>query len=327
MKELIEGFSGQLKEAMEIGTAATVTSTSEKIRNVIITGLGGSGIGGTIISQILDNNIKVPVLVNKDYFLPEFAGEDTLVVVCSYSGNTEETLNAMNIAIDKGCVVRCISSGGKVIELAKQHSMEHIVIPGGMPPRSCLAYSLTELFFMLHKSGLISDWFIEDFNKAIQLIESEDEHIRSEAYYLAEKLHKKIPVIYSQSNYEGVSTRFRQQINENAKMLCWHHALPEMNHNELVGWTIPNDKIAAVFLRNETDFDRTQTRMELSKEIIARYTPHIYEVHSKGESMIERSIYLIYFGDWVSWYLSEIRGVDATEVNVIDYLKGELAKA
>jgi len=326
MKALIEGFSGQLKEAMEIGGAASVTATPSGIRNVIITGLGGSGIGGTIISQILDSNIKVPVLVNKDYFLPEFAGEETLVIVCSYSGNTEETLNAMNIAIDKGCAVKCISSGGKVIELAKQHSMEHIVIPGGMPPRSCLAYSLTELFFMLHKSGLIGDWFMNDFHKAIQLIESEDEHIRSEAYYLAEKLHKKIPVIYSQSNYEGVSTRFRQQINENAKMLCWHHALPEMNHNELVGWTIPNDKLAVVLFRNETDFDRTQTRMELSKEIISKYTPHIYEVYSKGESMIERSIYLIYFGDWVSWYLSEIRGVDATEVNVIDYLKGELSK-
>jgi len=326
MKELVESFPDQITEALEIGGKATITSPQTEVRNVLITGLGGSGIGGTIISQILDSNLKVPVIVNKDYFMPEFLGPDTLVIVCSYSGNTEETLNAMNIALGKSAQIACITSGGEVASLASKHELNHIIIPGGMPPRSCLAYSLTQLFFILHGYKLIEDWFINDLNSSVELVRNEDEHIRSEAYYLAEKLHRKVPIIYSQSNYEGVSIRFRQQINENAKMLCWHHALPEMNHNELVGWATPNDKLAVIFFRNETDFDRTQTRMELSKEIISKYTPHIYEVFSKGNSIIERTIYLIYFGDWVSWYLSEIKGIDATEVKVIDYLKSELAK-
>ncbi len=326
MKDLVASFADQLKEAMAIGRGAKFSSPDKEIRNVVITGLGGSGIGGTIISQAIESNCSVPVIVNKDYFLPEFVNENTLVIVSSYSGNTEETLNAMNIALDKNAKIVCVSSGGNVIAIANEKGLDHIIIPGGMPPRACIAFSLTQLFFIMNGFKLIGDWFIQDFESAITLLINEEEHIRSEAYYLAEKLHKKVAVIYSQSNYEGVCIRFRQQINENGKMLCWHHALPEMNHNELVGWTIPNDKLAVVIFRNETDFDRTQTRMELTKQIISNYTPHIYEVHSKGDSTIERFLYFIHFGDWVSWYLSEIRGIDATEVKVIDFLKGELSK-
>ncbi len=326
MKELIASFTAQLRQAVEIGDIASFTKPTGEIRNVIITGLGGSGIGGSIISQILDQEIKVPLIVNKDYFLPSFVGPDTLVIVSSYSGNTEETLAAMKIAMDRGSKIVCITSGGKVLETAKSKSYDHIVIPGGMPPRACLAYSFTQLFFVLHGFGLIGDGFKEDFETSIHLLDHEEEHICAEAYYLAEKLHKKIPVIYSQANYEAVCTRFRQQINENSKMLCWHHALPEMNHNELVGWTQPNDKIAVVFFRNENDFERTKARMELTKAIVLKYTPYIFEVYSKGQTQLQKSLYLIHFGDWVSWYLSEIRNIDATEVKVIDFLKGELSK-
>lgn len=326
MKELIASFTAQLRQAMDIGEKAVVTPPKDEIRNVVITGLGGSGIGGSIVSQIVEHEIAVPVSVNKDYFLPAFAGKNTLVIVSSYSGNTEETISAMNIAIERGCKIACITSGGKILETARQNHFDHIIIPGGMPPRACLAYSFTQLFYLLHSYQLISDIFRSDLEKSIHLLDHEEEHICAEAYYLAEKLHRKIPVIYSQADFEGVVTRFRQQINENSKMLCWHHVLPEMNHNELVGWTIPNDKLAAVFFRNETDYNRTVARMELTKTIIAKYTPYIFEVHSKGNTQLQRSLYLIHFGDWVSWYLSEIRNIDATEVKVIDFLKGELGR-
>ncbi len=326
MKELIASFTAQLRQAIDIGEKASISKPAAEISNVLITGLGGSGIGGSIIAQITENEIKVPVFVNKDYFLPAFVGKNTLVIVSSYSGNTEETLGAMHMAIERGAIVKCITSGGKVLELAQKNGFEHIVIPGGMPPRACLAYSFTQLFYVLHGCGLINDSFKNDLESTIHLLDHEEEHVCAEAYYLAEKLHRKIPVIYSQANYEGVCIRFRQQINENSKMLCWHHALPEMNHNELVGWTIPNDKLAVVFFRNESDYERTRSRMELTRSIVTKYTPYVFEVYSKGETHLQRSLYLIHFGDWVSWYLSEIRNIDATEVKVIDYLKGELAK-
>ena len=326
MKELIASFTAQLRQAVEIGEKATFNKPSTPIRNVVVTGLGGSGIGGSIISQIVDQEIKVPLVVNKDYFLPSFVSAETLVIVSSYSGNTEETLAAMNTAKERGAKIVCVTSGGKVQELAKANGYDLIVIPGGMPPRACLAYSFTQLFYVLHGFDLIGDWFKSDFEISIHLLDHEEEHVCAEAYYLAEKLHKKIPVIYSQANYEAVCVRFRQQINENSKMLCWHHALPEMNHNELVGWTQPNDKLAVVFFRNENDYERTKARMELTKKIVLKYTPYLFEVYSKGQTQLQKSLYLIHFGDWVSWYLAEIRNIDATEVKVIDFLKGELAK-
>lgn len=326
MKELIASFTAQLRQAMDIGEKAVFSKSDKSFSNVLITGLGGSGIGGSIIAHVVEKEITIPVVVNKDYFIPAFVGTDTLVIASSYSGNTEETVAALELALQRGATVVCVTSGGKILEIAQSSGLDHIVIPGGMPPRACLAYSLTQLFYVLNGFGLISDGFKKDLEATIHLLDHEEEHICSEAYYLAEKLHRKIPVIYSQADYEGVCVRFRQQINENSKMLCWHHALPEMNHNELVGWTTPNDKLAVVFFRNETDYERTAARMELTKGIVSKYTPYVFEVCSKGTTHLQRSMYLVHFGDWVSWYLSEIKNIDATEVKVIDYLKGELGK-
>jgi glucose/mannose-6-phosphate isomerase len=326
MKDLIATFTSQLEEAIETGRKAQLCKPLQPIHNVLISGLGGSGIGGTIVSQLSDKQIKVPVVVNKDYFIPAFTGKNTLAIICSYSGNTEETLQAMEDAINSGAKVCCISSGGKVIELAKEKGLDHIIISGGRPPRSAFAYSFTQLFYVLHGYGLIDRSFEESLLRSVRLLNSESEHIKAEAYYLAEKLHRKIPVIYSDASFEGVAIRFRQQINENAKMLCWHHALPEMNHNELVGWTTSNDKLAVVFFRNETDYKRTRARMELTKQIVSKYTPYVFEIWSKGLDNIERTLYLVHLGDWISWYLSELKQIDATEVKVIDFLKGELAK-
>jgi glucose/mannose-6-phosphate isomerase len=194
-----------------------------------------------------------------------------------------------------------------------------------MPPRSCLAYSLTQLFYVLEGYKLLSGNYRPDLKKAVTLLQTEEEQIMQAARSLAEKLVNKIPVIYATAGYEGIAVRFRQQINENSKMLCWHNVLPEMNHNELVGWTEKHEEIAVVMMRNKDDYARTQKRMEITKEVILKYTPHFFEVWSKGESRIEKSFYLVHFGDWVTWYLSEIKNIDATEVNVIDYLKGSLA--
>ncbi|MFI5220388.1 MAG: bifunctional phosphoglucose/phosphomannose isomerase [Bacteroidia bacterium] len=326
MKALIATFTQQITEAIVIGEKAKFTQPKSKIRNVIITGLGGSGIGGSVIAQIIENEIKVPVAVNKDYFLPEYVNQNTLVIVSSYSGNTEETIQCFEMAIQKKAKICCVTSGGKALEMAEKKKIDRIIIPSGRPPRSAIAYSFTQLFFVLHGYKLISGSFKSQMKKSVAMLNYEEEHIMSEAYYLAEKLHKKIPVIYSAANFEGVAIRFRQQINENAKMVCWHHVLPEMNHNELVGWTIPNNKLAVVFLRNENDYKRTQARMNLTKEIVSKYTPYVFEIFSKGNTQLEKAFYLIHFGDWVSWYLSEIRNIDATEVKVIDYLKGALAK-
>lgn len=326
MEQLIANFPKQLEEAIEIGRATKLNFNNKVFSNVVISGLGGSGIGGTIVAEIVSDEATAPILVNKDYFLPAFVNENTLVVISSYSGNTEETVNAMQQALEKNATVACISSGGKVIELAKENKLQHIIIPGGKPPRSCLGYSLTQLLFVLNYAGIISNRFEKELEKSVALLNKEEERIKKLALRVAKKLYKKTPVIYSATGFEGVSVRFRQQINENSKMLCWHNVIPEMNHNELVGWVDKNKKLGVVIFRNSSDYSRTQSRIENNKEVIAGCTSTIIELYSKGKSKLEESFYLVHLGDWISLYMAQLRKVDATEVNVIDRLKGALAK-
>ncbi|MFM2207038.1 MAG: bifunctional phosphoglucose/phosphomannose isomerase [Bacteroidota bacterium] len=326
MKELVERFPAQLREAIAIGESSKITAPSSPIQNVVITGLGGSGIGGTILAEVVAGSCPVPVMVNKDYFLPSFVGPGTLVIVSSYSGNTEETIEAMQHALRKNAKIVCITSGGKIAEMAGENGLDLILIPGGMPPRSCLGYSLTQLFYVLKGVGLIDGSFRQELEASLTRMEQGKAVIQAEANAVTDFLFRKMPVIYAADGYNGVATRFRQQINENSKMLCWHHILPEMNHNELVGWAEQHPECAVVFLRNETDYFRTQARMEISKEIMLQRTPHVLEIWSKGGSHLERSLYLIHLTDWASCYLADRKGIDAVEVNVINHLKGSLAK-
>ncbi len=143
---------------------------------------------------------------------------------------------------------------------------------------------------------------------------------------MALKMQGKIPVLYAEANMEGVAVRWRQQINENAKMLCWHNVIPEMNHNEIVGWKEKRDDCVVVFLRNAQDYERAQMRMEINKKMIKKCTSQCYELYSKGDSYLEQALYLVHTGDWLSWYLAAAHSVDPNEVKAIDFLKGELLK-
>lgn len=326
MHQLIEDFPNQLRRALEIGQGAKIGKPKFPIRNILITGLGGSGIGGTIISNILKDDLQVPVIINKEYQIPAFVNENTLVIVSSYSGNTEETMSAMMQSFKKNAQIVCITSGGLVKEYAETNDIDFILIDGGSPPRAAFGQSFVQIFFALHYLGLLENKFIEYIESAIALLEEDKAEIKKEAYEIAGKLKNKIPVIYSDAKFEGVSIRFRQQINENSKMLCWHHVVPEMNHNELVGWREKNDNIVVVFLRNLDDFQRNQERLEFVKQVVSQYAFDTIEIASKGERDIERALYLIHLTDYISSYLAELKGVDAIEINVINQLKSKLAE-
>jgi glucose/mannose-6-phosphate isomerase len=326
MDELIEGFPAQLKRAVEIGEKAKIGKNKFPVRNILISGLGGSGIGGTILNNVLRDDISVPIIVNKQYQIPAFVNENTLVIISSYSGNTEETLSALMQAFKKNAQIVCIASGGLIQEYAETNDIDYVNIDGGSPPRAAFGQSFVQLLYILHYTGLLEDGFKQYLHEAIALLETDEAEIKVKAREIAQRLSGKIPVIYSDAKFEGVSIRFRQQINENSKMLCWHHVVPEMNHNELVGWREKNDNIAVVFIRNNQDFERNQERMEFTKEVVSQYASDVIEIYSKGEYDIVRSLYLIHFTDWVSYYLAELKGVDAVEVDVISKLKSKLAE-
>src|ERR1041385_7713564 len=155
MQKLVEDFPKQLEEALRIGKSAVLSEPGKPIQNVLISGLGGSGISGTIISEFGFASSPVPVAVTKGYFIPAFVNENSLVIISSYSGNTEETLACMEQALAKKAHVVCITSGGKVAELANQHRLDHILIPGGMPPRSCLGFLLVQQVIIFVKYQLL----------------------------------------------------------------------------------------------------------------------------------------------------------------------------
>ena len=326
MDDLIQGFTAQLKRAIEIGEGSKIGKQKFPIRNIVISGLGGSGIGGTILSNVLRDDVAIPIIVNKEYQIPAFVNENTLVIISSYSGNTEETLSALMQAFKRNGQIVCITSGGLIQEYAETNDIDYVLIDGGAPPRSAFGQSFVQLLYIMHNLGLLEDGFKQYLQDAITLLDAEEDEIKIQAKAIAEKLNGKIPVIYSDAKFEGVSVRFRQQINENAKTLCWHHVVPEMNHNELVGWREKNEKIAVVFLRNNHDFERNQERMEFTKEVVKQYASDVIEIYSKGDHDLIRVMYLIHVTDWVSFYLAELKGVDAIEIDVINRLKGKLAE-
>ena len=325
MRKHIEGFIQQLEDAFSIGEKSAFSIPDKKLNNVLILGVGGSGIGGTVVAKTALLSAGIPVITCNDYHIPEYVDENTLVIACSYSGNTEETLTALKKCQNKGTEIAAVTSGGELKRICEEHNYNHIIIPGGNPPRTCLGYSLTEQFFILVKYKILPEAAVEELKSAIQLLKENNSSIIQEAKTLADNLFGKLPVIYSTDKFEPVSIRFRQQLNENSKELCWHQKFPEMNHNEIVGWASGNSNLSVVMFRNQDDYYRTQERMEFMKKVILDKGSTVTEIKSKGNSFIEKALYLIYLTDWASLFIAEKKEIDPVEIRVIDALKDHLA--
>lgn len=196
--------------------------------------------------------------------------------------------------------------------------------PEDDPPRASLGYSLVQQIHILHYYKLISPKLLKDLQAAVKLLKQKQEEIKAEAGFLADNVGDKIPVIYINCEYESVAIRLKQQLNENAKMLCWYNVLPEMNHNEIVGWRGDYENVAVIMLRNQNDQARVAQRFDFCMATIANCTSAIFEIYSQGKTKMEQALFLIHLGDWLSFYASKVRGYDATEVRVIDQLKNDL---
>ena len=326
MRQLIENFPQQLADAVSIGKNAILSTRNQEIRNVLITGLGGSGIGGKVVAQLVEDEAKVPFYINNDYLLPNFVDEHTLVIVSSYSGNTEETLAAMDCALKAGAQVAAITSGGAVLDLCKAHELTHIIIPGGQPPRSQFGYSFVQQLFLLSHYGIIDALWIEKLSGISAFLEKKQGEIIALAQGLCDENGNRIPIIYADRAFEGVAIRWRQQLNENSKLLCWHQVFPELNHNEMVGWDAGSNCYHVMILQTSFDHPRSRMRMEISKPWIEQKGALVSIVSALGENRLEQVISLIHLGDWLSLLLAEKNNTDPVIIEAIDHLKGELAK-
>jgi glucose/mannose-6-phosphate isomerase len=336
MYHRIKAFPAQVREAVAIGRAASLKLHVAGVKNIVLCGLGGSAIGGDLLRSYLADELKIPFLVNRHYTLPRFVGPDTLLVISSYSGNTEETNSAHREALKRKARIVCITSGGTTAALAARHGSALIMIPGGSPPRAALGYSFFPLLLFLSRLGFVHSK-ASAIKETVALLEEKSEPFgaldpsHNPALELAEQLQGRISIIYSSTErFDAVGTRWRGQIAENGKSLSFGNVLPEMNHNELVGWKVLHDlmkEMHVVFLRDRADHPRVAIRMDITRQVIREFTPHITDVWSEGKTSLARMFSLVYLGDWVSYYLSILHRVDPTPVTIIDHLKRELARA
>jgi len=334
MYSVIRDFHDQISDAYEIGINLPVPDVAG-IDKIIITGMGGSAIGGDILRSYCLYDLKLPLYVNRNYRLPAFADRNTLVIASSYSGNTEETLSAYEDARQRGCRIIALSSGGKLSIISSNDNVQQIKIPAGYQPRCALAYSFLPLLLLFGKCGFlcIND---KDITSLISYISeksavfSDYKNPENNAVSLALHLRDRIPLIYSSCDFlDTVNLRWRSQLQENSKTLAFGNLIPEMNHNEINGWE--NNKeilrnFAVIILRDKEDNPRIVQRIEAMNNIIRPYVDVQIEIQSEGSSRLERLFDLVYLGDWVSYYLAILCKSDPTEIKNINILKNKLAE-
>ncbi len=324
MYKLIKNFPQQLKEAIALGQGAQLTPAEKPIYHVVVAGMGGSGMSGTLVKQWVVDQLRVPLEVSHDYTLPAYVNEHTLLIAASYSGNTEETLAALQEGLRRQAKVVCITAGGAMQGIAQKYSIDHILFPADMPPRVCTVCAAVQQLFVLHFHQLIVRDFVAALQATIQLVDQLQPALQAEAQQVAAQLKGKLPVIYTTASYEAVAIRLRQQLNENSKQLCWHHVVPEMNHNELVGWHQMQENLAVLMLYGGTTHPRTALQQQLAQVIIQKQAATFLPLSAQGETPLMRSLYLIYLCDWVTYYLAQGKSVDPMEVTVIGHFKAML---
>ena len=299
---------------------------------LIVAGMGGSGVGGLLARAMLGDHASRPILSVREYGLPAWTTPDTTVLCASYSGNTEETLACYEAAGALGATRVAVTSGGRLAELARADGVPVIPVAGGFQPRAAVAYMTVAALEVArlcgagprmgaeidvaadHLEQLVVEWGAEG---------AED----SEAKTLARALHDSVPVIAGSGLTTPIAYRWKTQFNENAKIPAFTHELPELDHNEVVGWqgAPALGRFAAIFLDDSDSHPRVQERIALTRELIGEHASGTFRIQSRGHTTVERVLSLVLLGDLVSLYVAVLRGTDPTPVDALETLKQRLA--
>jgi len=332
MLEKIQEFPQHLREGLERGEEIE-TVLDQSFKNMVFCGMGGSAIAGDFIRVLLQSDLKIPFLVNRQYTVPKFVNPKTVVFISSYSGNTEESLSALHDAESKGALILCLTSGGQLGQIAEERGYPLYLLPKGFPPRAALGYNLGILLGIFHraKTAHITIDEIEIFCKETQIyLESWRDPNQSDniSLQMAQQIQGRIPIIYgSVETTEPVTLRWKGQLNENSKMHAFCHVIPEMNHNEIMGWErySENEKwlksFIPVLLQSSFDSERIQKREDILKKLLHENEVNFIEVEAKGDSVLSQMIYLTALGDMVSFWLALLNNVDPTAITSIQKLK------
>lgn len=329
MLEMIRSLAGQLSWAGDL-EVPPLPGADE----ILVAGMGGSGIAGDYLGALAHTG-PGRVVVHKGYApLPGWVRRvRPLVVAVSYSGNTEETLDTVEAARREGLPVVAVTTGGSLAALAADHDWPLVQVPAGLQPRAALGYLVGAVARLAANAGVLPDQAgpLAEAAATAATETTEGSESWSRAEETAGRLAGRIPIVYGGGPVGAtVAQRWKTQINENAKRPAWWSVLPELDHNELVGWeAMPlgaGELLAVVALRDRADHRRVGSRFEHSRALTEDAVPWVSEVHSRGESILARLVSLTVVGDLASWMLAESAGVDPVPVDTIEELKRLLAE-
>jgi glucose/mannose-6-phosphate isomerase len=331
IKELPE----QCRQAWEQVMAFNLPSGYADIDKVVILGMGGSAIGGDLVRTLVEAESRVPVIVHRDYGLPAWVGERTLVIGSSYSGNTEETLSGFEAAMKTPAKKLAMTTGGKLEKMAGAVKVPVFKIEYVAQPRAALGFSFIPTLGVLQKLGLLKDKSV-DVAEAVRVLEGLSSRLdersplsHNPAKGLAQRLHGRLPVIYGAGIAAEAAHRWKTQVNENAKAWAFYEVFPELNHNATVGFPLPPEVvrvIRVVMLRSVLFNERVKLRYEVTTELLRQAGVACEFVDGEGKSALSQMVSLVSIGDYTSYYLAILNRTDPCPVKVIDYLKGRLAK-
>ena len=297
-------------------------------------GMGGSAIGGDLLSDLASLEDSPPIVVSRDYRVPAYVDENTLVLACSYSGGTEETLSAFRESVSRGAKVVAITGGGPLAAEANEHGVPLFPVEYEGEPRSALGYSFIVPAVLLMKLGLVGDQ-TRNFEEAMGVLEGLAAELSPEsatganpAKQLALELVGRLPVIYGAGIFGGVARRWKTQLNENAKVWAFFELLPEAHHNSVVGYTLPvevRDRAFVVLLKPENLHPRTELRYRVTQALLERESIPCLVVGGRGESALSQMLSAILLGDYTSYYLALLQGIDPSLTTSIDFIKEQLS--
>ena len=327
MLSRIKDLPKQVRDAWTIASKATIAPAYSDVRNVVVAGMGGSAIGGDLAAALLADELKVPMTVHRDYGLPAYVGRDSLVIVSSYSGNTEETLSSFEEARKRGAKVLALTTGGKIAELARASNYPVVTFSYKAQPRAALGYSLGLVLGVLTKLGFARD-LSGDIEAALSDLAKLEERVHegartNDAKKMALELQGRIPFAYG-AGVMGVMAR-----RVKAKNWSAFDVMSELNHNAVVGFEHPpiaKEALTVLLLRSDRDNPRHKLRFEVTRELLDRARVPHKTLQFAGRNMLSEVLQMVYFTDYVSFYIALLNGADPTPVKSIDYLKDRLAK-
>lgn len=334
MRSAIEDCPQQFNHILATYADWKPTGAVGTIRKVCFLGMGGSAIGGDMVRVWVEHNSRIPMIVVRNYKVPKWVDDETLVIASSYSGNTEETLSAVREAAAAGAHVSVIASGGELAKLAIESVWEYVAIPGGLQPRAAIGYSIASVAVVLAAFDILPSSTLDELSAGAKRMETEgrlwgdpqqdDNHV----YDLAGILIKHLPVIYGVAGTtEALAIRLRGQLAENSKILSSHHILPEQNHNEIVGL---EERIKhagdplVIWLTDKEDHPRIELRRELAGRLTGIYPAREYIMSGNGDSLIQRNLSLLHQLDWLSFYSAIRGGNDPSQIEILMQLKEKM---